>query len=72
MVYRRIVALDVARGLAILGTLLTNIAIFASTSDDLFSTFFPERSIAGEAQGFIDGSNDTGIPFIPWLIESLL
>ena len=72
MVYRRIVALDVARGLAILGTLLTNIAIFASTSDDLFSTFFPERSIAAEAWGFIDGSNDTGIPFIPWLIESLL
>ena len=72
MVYQRIVALDVARGLAILGTLLTNIAIFASTSDDLFSVIFPERSIAAEAWGFIDGPNDTGIPFIPWLIESLL
>lgn len=72
MVYRRIVALDVARGLAILGTLLTNIAIFASTSDDLFSAIFPERSIAAEAWGFIGGSNGAGIPFIPWLIESLL
>ncbi len=72
MVYQRIVALDVARGLAILGTLLTNIAIFASTSDDLFSVIFPERSIAAEAWGFIGGPNGAGIPFIPWLIESLL
>ena len=72
MVYQRIVALDVARGLAILGTLLTNIAIFASTSDDLFSAIFPERSIAAEAWGFIGGSKGAGIPFIPWLIESLL
>lgn len=42
-----------------MGTLLTNIAIFVSTSDDLSSTFFPERSIASEAQGFIDGPHYT-------------
>ena len=72
MVYQRFVALDVARGLAILGTLLTNIAIFASTSDDLFSVIFPERSIAAEAWGFLGGPNGAGIPFSPWLIESLL
>ncbi|MCP1387639.1 DUF418 domain-containing protein [Corynebacterium sp. TA-R-1] len=49
--YRRIVALDVARGLAILGTLATNIWIFATWNLDssvLEAALDPNYTVAGE------------------------
>nr|VDG62721.1 Predicted membrane protein [Streptococcus thermophilus] len=70
--YRRIVALDVARGLAILGTLLTNIWLFAALAEDLLAGFVPGASIAGQAMDFARGTAQDDLRFDAWFVDSLL
>ena len=70
--YRRIVALDVARGLAILGTLLTNIWLFAGSTEDFLTGYFPDKSIAAQAMDFVRGTSGADVRFDTWLIDSLL